>query len=184
MGKVSVYLCVDVAACLCPAYDISTAFTLFHRSYPRVEARILRSVKQNFIEKNREILMQADELALEACLAARSLEEFIVAHAPFAGVSNAEEYIREFNPMQWAAGIRVPTLLLNAEDDILCVKECIDEDFVRNQAGGVLVVTQRGSHIAFCEGLFGTGSFMTRVTLDWFEAALRTARMDREGRNQ
>ena len=74
----------------------------------------------------------------------------------------------------WLRGkVGCPVLLLNADDDMLCVKENVDaaEHLVDELAADyVLARTPVGSHVAFNEGALGTGNFMHRATLDFFDA--------------
>ena len=37
--------------------------------------------------------------------------------------------------------------------------------------GGLLLRTKKGAHIAFNEGIFGTGNYLSRVTMDFLDAA-------------
>ena len=68
---------------------------------------------------------------------------------------------------------KTPTLVLNALDDFLCVKENIRLDLLDKAEGYALIVTDEGSHIAYSEGCCGQGNYMWRVTLDFFEAVRR-----------
>lgn len=58
------------------------------------------------------------------------------------------------------AGVRVPTLVVNSMDDMVCQPHNIRCDLVRETPGYALVRTRRGSHVAFNEGFFGRGCFM------------------------
>ena len=66
--------------------------------------------------------------------------------------------------------------MLNADDDFVCPAELAQPDvIVGEQPGALLLVTRSGSHVAFNEGVTGTGSFHLRVSLDFLEAARQTA---------
>ena len=45
---------------------------------------------------------------------------FIKAHYKFAGYDTLDEYLKMCNPMINFKDIKVPLLLLNAEDDLIC----------------------------------------------------------------
>ena len=172
---------VDAAVSLCPAYDIETAFKSLGETSATVEGLMVGQLKKTFILPNTQLLRAHDETALEACLAATTLDGFIAAHAPFAlgrnGAGSAEYYKRA-NPMEHFEGVRVPTLVVNSEDDMVCRPENIRCDLVRQTAGYALVRTARGSHVAFNEGFFGQGCFMSRLSFDFLDAARATAEED------
>ena len=73
--------------------------------------------------------------------------------------------------MQHFHDIRTPVLLLNSDDDMVCVKENVREDLAKVLPNFALVRTKYGSHIAYSEGWFGEGNFMVRLSLDWIDAA-------------
>ena len=62
-------------------------------------------------------------------------------------------------------------LIINSDDDVVSLKENIREDCVLGTGGVLLVRTKRGSHIAFNEGLLGTGCWLSRVSMDFLETA-------------
>ena len=61
---------------------------------------------------------------------------------------------------------------------MVCRPENIRCDLVRQTAGYALVRTARGSHVAFNEGFFGQGCFMSRLSFDFLDAARATAEED------
>ena len=65
--------------------------------------------------------------------------------------------------------IQTPLLLINSEDDIVCLAENIREDLVRANPCALLLRTAKGSHISFNEGLFGQGCYLSRVTMDYLD---------------
>ena len=99
------------------------------------------------------------------------------AAVPFAGCSSMEQYYKENNPMEFALGNKTPTLVLNALDDFLCVKENINLDLLDQGFNYALMVTDEGSHIGFTEGTWGQGNFMWRVSMDFFDAVREDTRV-------
>ena len=77
--------------------------------------------------------------------------------------------------MEYVLGNETPTLVLNALDDFLCVKENINLDLIDQGLNYALMVTDEGSHIGYAEGALGQGNFMWRVSLDFFEAVREEA---------
>lgn len=106
---------VDAGVSLCPAYDVRTAFASLGETSARVEELMLGQLKDLFVRPNEPLLRAFDGKAVEQCLEASSLDEFIRAHAPFAlGVrgAGADEYFSSFNPMEHFRGTAVPPSLL------------------------------------------------------------------------
>jgi len=165
---------ISAAACLCPAYDISQAFQRMAVNFPVVDRAMVKAVKQVFINPNSELLGIHSFESLEMCANAETLDEFWRHHHAFAGCSSPEEYFKEHNPMGWISKVSVPLLVVNSEDDMVCLPENITEDLFKNKYGNCLLLkTKRGSHIAYNEGLLGTGNYLPRLSLDYLEAARR-----------
>lgn len=171
LGKEGDRTPVQAAASLCPAYDITRAFSRLSMNYPSVDKHILGSMKRLFLKPNLAILNEKSPEALQDCSAATTIHEFLHAHWPFSGAASLEEYWAENNPMEWVDKVARPTLIVNAEDDMVCLAENIREDIVAALPGALLLRTQKGSHIAYNEGIFGTGNYLSRVTMDFLDAA-------------
>lgn len=161
---------VQASCCLCPAYDLNTVWVNV-KNYPSMDKFLLESVKKRFLSHNEELLKEAFPDSFEACQNARNIEEFMEAHYPFAGYDSLAEYLEDCNPKQWVPKIVRPILLVSADDDMICTKENIKEEMVTALPGALLIRTQRGSHIAFNEGLFGQGNYLSRISLDFLDAA-------------
>ena len=82
-----------------------------------------------------------------------------------------EDYYKDSNPMNWVDGIVRPVLVINSEDDMVCLPENIREDVVLSLGGALLLRTKRGTHIAYNEGLLGQGNYMSRVAMDFLESS-------------
>lgn len=176
---------VQAACSLCPAYDISTAFTHLSAKYPTIDRALVGNMKDAFVRGNKDILTQAchqltHQQSIEAynkCMSAKTVHEFIGHSAVFSGDSKCDqEYFVKHNPMNHYTNITVPTLVLNAEDDIVCLKENIRVDLAESTPGFALLLTTAGSHIAYNEGaLMGHGNYMVRVTMSYLHASRREA---------
>lgn len=171
LGKEGDATPVRAACSLCPAYDVSQAFYTLSELFPFVDNHLLASIKKQFIIKNYELLGTCSQEALIACSQAKTVQEFFDAHYPFAGFSSMEEYYKDSNPMNWVSGIQRPTLLVNSEDDMVCLPDNIREDVILEHGGALLLRTKRGSHIAYNEGLLGQGNYLSRVSLDFLESS-------------
>jgi len=171
LGKEGDRTPVRAACSLCPAYDISQAFTKLALLYPLVDSYLLASVKKHFIDPNQEILSKKSQTALKDCTLAKTTHQFLSSNFPFAGCNSVEDYFAANNPMEWIRSVKRPFLLVNSEDDMVCLPSNIQEDVVSSIGGAVLLRTVSGSHIAFNEGVLGTGCYLSRITMDFLEAA-------------
>lgn len=133
----------------CPGYDISVAWTRTQPFYSRAMAKRLQ---RHFLQPHPQWFAHLD--GYEACLAARDLEEFHAHLYPMAGCASRSEYLARSNPMQVFNRITVPVMILNAEDDPVCVAQnALDHlDAIKRIPDSLLVRTARGSHCAFFEG--------------------------------
>merc|ERR1711874_764745 len=102
---------------------------------------------------------------------AQTIEQFVEAHVTLAGSSSVKEYYEDSNPMAWVGSIVRPLLIINSEDDMVCLPENIREDVVLDHGGALLLRTEKGAHIAFNEGALGQGNYLSRVSLDFLESA-------------
>lgn len=174
---------VQVACSLCPAYDISVAFTGLFNNYSWVDNYILKAMKQMFIFRNHQVLSHVSPSAVVDCAGAKSIQEFVDLHHVFAGCSSSEEYYSINNPMEHVSTIMRPILLVNADDDVVCLEENIREDVIEATGGAMLLRTKRGSHIAYNDGLFGTGNYLVRVAMDFMETSRLLQVQEKIGEN-
>ena len=161
---------INAAASLCPAWDLKSAFSNLQTLNPWLDKYITKSVIHHFLDKadNQEVLSQMSDVVKRA-RSTNSLNDFMDAAAPLAGCSDMDHFMLENNPMEFFDGNTTPCLVLNALDDFLCLKENIRTDVKDEVHNYVLKVTERGSHVAYNEGMFAQGNFMWRITLDFFE---------------
>lgn len=117
---------------------------------------------------NQIALAKMPEVVSRAVMS-KTLGEFMDRSAPLAACRDLDHFYQENNPMQYFTGNTTPCLVLNALDDFLCLKENIRYDVKDQVHNYCLAITDYGSHIAYNEGFFGTGNFMWRITLDFFE---------------
>ena len=181
---------VHAGCCLCPAWDIRRAFQQLPLEAPLIDRIVLMACKSYFVRRNADFLRRHSADGVARCLAARSLFEFMQGHAPFAcdgasveaGAKGSREgdFFAQHNPMEFYDGISVPLLIVNACDDILCRPSNIREDLVEQKSGALLLKTQRGAHVAFCEGWLGQGSYLLRMSMDFLEAARSVRRVKKD----
>jgi uncharacterized protein len=95
----------------------------------------------------------AGHLDLERALAARTMREFDdAATAPLHGFADAADYYRRSSSAAFLARIRVPTLLLQAEDDPFQPRDALPRQAFAQNASIEARVARHGGHVGFVTG--------------------------------
>ncbi|MBD9481554.1 alpha/beta fold hydrolase [Pseudomonas sp. PDM14] len=160
----------------CPGYDIRVAFARSRAPYTRLMARKL--VRQ-FVTPNREALAHLPSLsALEN---AQSLDEFHRHLYECAGYSSQQAFLDSCNPMPVMETVSIPLLVLNAEDDPVCVLGNVrdHQQAMARMPRTLLAVTARGSHCAYLSG-FTARSWAHHLAAEFLQALHASARRSSE----
>jgi predicted alpha/beta-fold hydrolase len=141
---------IKAAAALCVPFDLAlSGKTLDGPGFWRwvYRTRFLRSLKKKSLEKLKRFPGAADEPRVRR---ARTLLEFDDAlTARIHGFAGAEDYYAQSSSKPYVARVRVPLLLLSAQDDPFIPPECVpgtDNRFVEVE------LSPRGGHLGFVEG--------------------------------
>jgi predicted alpha/beta-fold hydrolase len=143
---------LDAAAALSVPYDLAAGGVLLEggamgRFYT---AYFIRSLRKK-VRAKRALLEGI--LDVEGVLAARTLREFDdLATAPLHGFRDADHYYAESSSARYLDGIRVPTLLLHAEDDPFLPPSAIPRAAMHANAALTSVVTPAGGHVGHLMG--------------------------------
>lgn len=144
----------DLALCA-DALDGPSAMAWVYRT------RFLRSLKAKALEKAGRF---ADRLDAEKVRAARTLREFDEAiTGPLHGFAGAEDYYAQSSSGPYVARVRVPLLLLSAEDDPFIPPVCLPRAAAIGNHFVALETSTRGGHLGFVAG----------PLLPWFYAEQR-----------
>lgn len=156
------------AVSLCPAYDLRDAFHHAHRVYDRYLAR---KMVDFFLVKHRDVLGDVDGYG--DCAAATTIAEFHDRLYPLAGFASREAYYRGSNPMEVAADVTVPMLVINAEDDPVCVVRNVHRhlDDMQRLPRTLLALTRHGGHCGFFDAVLGGESWADRAIAEYLRAA-------------
>lgn len=111
------------------------------------EYRFLRSLKAKMQLKKR---LFPDIYDLKALQAVRSLWEFDDVMAPYNGFRDARDYYAKASSLQYLPEIRVPTLVIHAEDDPFIPIEPFRNPVFGENEWLHLLATEHGGHVAFC----------------------------------
>lgn len=180
------------AVAISPGYDIHVAFPRVHSIYNSLLTKRLVSF---FVERNEHVLNKhphprAKE-KISLLKSVQSISEFSY-HASFFGLplhvldDHAHDHdltYRKFLdlscPMKVVTNIKIPTLVINAYDDPVCVGDNVT-DFalpLTEYDNCCLITTQRGSHVCFIGesengGLFDYEMFGDKIVVGWIKSAL------------
>lgn len=89
--------------------------------------------------------------------------------APLGGFAGVDDYYRRASAARSVAGIRVPTLVIGAEDDPIVPIESVTVDALRSNPHVRLVTTELGGHLAFLAGERARGAVAHDRDRRWAE---------------
>jgi predicted alpha/beta-fold hydrolase len=163
LGEEGPNSCIRAAVAYCPGYDISVAWSRVRPFYARALTRV---VKRHFLEPNAPLFAHLDTFS--ACMAATDPAAFHAHFYELAGYRSYDEYLAGTNPVQLFGQIAVPVLVINADDDPVCVVEnTLDHLGVFQRTPDALLVrTKHGSHCGFFEG-WTAGSWANRLMAEY-----------------
>lgn len=152
LGKVGLDTPIRAAVAYCPAYDMRNAFS---RAVPFYSKMMAKKLKCLFLHPNEHVLGHFG--SYEKLNAAGDLHEFHQHIYELAGNSSTHDYMLNSNPSEVFDDIKIPTLILNSKDDPVCHIDNVYEHKHRmdKMDNVILVMTDRGSHCAYFEGLRG-----------------------------
>ena len=71
--------------------------------------------------------------------------------APIHGFKDALDYYNQCSSVRFVKDIRIPTLILNAENDPFLSKECFPSDLLKDHVNVQLEILTRGGHVGFAQ---------------------------------
>jgi len=105
-------------------------------------------------------------------IVAESVAQFHQRLYPLSGFETEEAYLNRSCPMKVVNGTRVPLLVLNSEDDPICTVDNLRDNWhlFLQHPDSILVVTKRGGHCGFFQGLSGQSSWAVDVCCQFLTA--------------
>lgn len=160
---------VFAAAAISPPFDVTGP--------PRIERGINRFYGQYLLRKlkrkvhlNYDIINQGGDA--EAAVNARTITGFDEAvTAPLHGYADAADYYAQNSSQNFLDGIRVPTVIVRAQDDPFFNMD-IPFEQIDNQAMLTGIFPERGGHVGFIEGIFNRRDWAIDRALQFFQAQL------------
>lgn len=155
---------LKAAFALCPGYNTETGFAYVHPFYSKVMAKKL--IKR-FIQHYQEVWQVYP--TWKQLLEVKDLSEFEKMYYCLAGFEDYESYSKATNPIYVFENIKIPLMILNAEDDPVCHIQNLEpyKEVIQSMPNIVVVTTRKGSHCGFYQGLMQTDSWATRLMADY-----------------
>src|SRR5690554_4616488 len=157
---------LKAAFALCPGYNTEIGFNHVHPFYSKV---MTKKVIQAFIDPYRSSWQKTKSLA--KVITAQNLAEFEQAYFEMAGYHDYESYSKAINPIYVFQNVKIPLMILNAEDDPVCHIKNFEpyKDMIRQMPNIMVVTTKKGSHCGFYEGALNTESWATKLIADFLK---------------
>lgn len=154
------------AFALCPGYDTELGFKNIHPFYSKL---MTKKLFKSFIHPYMPTWKSTASLA--EVLRTKSLLEFQYQCFELAGYVSFDAYNQATNPIFVFENIKIPLMILNAEDDPICCIRNFDpyKEAIQKMPNIMVVTTKKGSHCGFYEGLHAV-SWSARLISDYLMA--------------
>lgn len=158
---------IKAAFALCPGYNTESSFQHVHPFYSKV---MTKKLLKSFIYPYQQTWAQHP--ALQKILAVKTLADFEREYFELAGYDSYDSYSQATNPMRVFEQVKIPLMVLNAEDDPICHIQNFEpyKTVIQNMPNIVVVTTKKGSHCGFYEGVRHTQSWASRLMSDYLYA--------------
>jgi predicted alpha/beta-fold hydrolase len=156
-GVVAVSPALELGAC---ADLLDSPRNTFYRWH------FLRNLKSRY---RRKVALYPQRYSVNGLGRVHSIREFDdVITAPNCGYRDAVDYYHRASSMRVVAQIRVPTLILTAEDDPFIPAADVREPAVANNQNIAVVVTRHGGHCGYVSAVDGEERFWAEArTVEW-----------------
>lgn len=155
---------VRAAFLISPSVDIEADARTCSAGY---HGYILRGIKSMWLHPNEALLRSVP--GWQQINAATTLTEINEIIPPFAGAKGVRQYLEETSPAGRLGHIRVPTLILHAMDDPVCLSEHVLREvrpLAETHDSVGLVLTRHGGHMVFYDA--GLTSWAHRLAAEFF----------------
>ncbi|XP_074602783.1 phospholipase ABHD3-like [Brevipalpus obovatus] len=166
---------VDAAMLISVCYDLNAGCDSMSRPglNMALNQHLARSLSR-VVQQHAEVLEPLEQINYKEVLKSRTLRDFDERFTiKMWGFRTSAQYYQEASSKEKIGLIRVPTLCVNAADDMFAPIHSLPIEEVKKSTNVALVVTQRGGHIGFMEGLFPMLPFYSeRLSKQYLEALL------------
>ena len=158
------------AVCISPGYD---AHALFHRGEHVVRQpynRLMLSFLKQIFKRHLDVF--SNTLDPNVVLNTKTLAEYEEAvYSKIYGFKTMDAYWEVNNPNRNLFEITIPILCINSKDDPICIKELIPCDLFSLHPNSCLVLTERGGHLGFLEGVTAE-PWGDKMAVEYIKAAM------------
>lgn len=142
---------LDTAAAISVPFDLAAGADKLERGVgPLYGVFFLQKLKRKTRAKRGLLDGRCD---VRAALGARTMRAFDeAATAPLHGFAGADDYYRRSSSAPYLARVRVPTLLIHADDDPFLPAQAVPRRAVRSNPHLTAAFTNRGGHVGFVTG--------------------------------
>ncbi|AXY56528.1 alpha/beta hydrolase [Acinetobacter chinensis] len=153
------------AFAMCPGYDTELGFKNVHPFYTKI---MTKKLVKAFIQPYKQTWKKVS--SVQAVLKTTTLEEFQNEYYEMAGFTDYQQYSQATNPIYVFENVKIPLMVLNAEDDPVCSIKNFEpfKQTVQQMENIVVVTTRKGSHCGFYEGLH-TRSWASKLMADFLK---------------
>lgn len=154
------------AFALCPGYDTSLGFQYVHTFYSKM---MTKKLFEKFVRPYASVWQSTTALAKVEH--AKTLLEFEQAYYEMAGYGQYQSYNQATNPIFVFENVKIPLLILNAEDDPVCHIKNLEpyKSVIQKMPNVAVVTTKKGSHCGFYEGAVEPHSWATKLAVDFLK---------------
>lgn len=158
---------LKAAFALCPGYNTETGFQNVHPFYSKI---MTKKLMNKFIQPYTETWQSKASVA--KVMQAKTLYEFEQAYFELAGFADYQSYTQATNPIYVFENVKIPLMILNAEDDPVCHIRNFEpyKDVIRSMPNIMVVTTKKGSHCGYYEGIKRTRSWAHVLIADYLKS--------------
>lgn len=152
------------AFAMCPGYNTEIGFKNVHPFYSKM---MTKKLFKYFIHPYQNTWNQLS--SIEKVLATTSLEEFEKEYFEMAGFEDYQSYCQAINPIYVFENVKIPLMILNAEDDPVCSIKNLEpyKETIQQMSNIAVITTKKGSHCGFYEGWKST-SWAAKLISNYF----------------
>lgn len=157
---------LKAAFALCPGYNTETGFQNVHPFYSKI---MTKKLFKKFIQPYAQTWGETPSLT--KVMQAKNLFEFEQAYFEMAGYTDYVSYSQATNPIYVFDNVKIPLMILNAEDDPVCDIRNFEpyKDVIKSMPNIVVVTTKKGSHCGYYEGMLRTHSWAHLLIADFLK---------------
>ena len=157
---------LKAAFALCPGYNTETGFKHVHPFYSKV---MTKKLFKAFIHPYQTTWSNLSDVA--DVLLTRNLDEFQSRYFQLAGYPTMKDYHQAVNPIYVFENVKIPLMILNAEDDPVCHIQNLEpyKEIIQRMDNVTVVTTKKGSHCGFYEGIKSTHSWANKLMADYLQ---------------